>query len=330
MQNKSSSKQRIIAIDILKVFAVIVVLNSHMEICYGDYAFLATGGAIGDALFFFCSGFMLFRKEPVRFDNFYKKRIARIYPAVLITAVFAALVFSERRDILSVFKYSGGWFVNCIMIYYVAIWIIHRFFINRINIIWGMLFAVILIWFYFGFEYGEGVTMYGNNYFKWAFFFLFMLQGAIMGRNLKNYHYTKATIPMLAISIVSWYGMLIAANYLPWINDFQLISLIPLAGVTYYFYKLCCADFWKKLYAHPVGGQLIFIVGGLCLECYLIQFYLFTDKLNWIFPLNIPLIMLIVLTVAYILNFLSNVFVQIFQHNDFDWRNTFLYKKNNI
>lgn len=52
-------KNRIISIDILKVFAVFLVMNSHMELCYGEYGFLATGGAIGDALFFFCSGFTL-------------------------------------------------------------------------------------------------------------------------------------------------------------------------------------------------------------------------------------------------------------------------------
>ena len=53
------NNDRIIAIDILKVFAVLLVINSHMEVCYHPYEMLATGGAIGDALFFFCSGFTL-------------------------------------------------------------------------------------------------------------------------------------------------------------------------------------------------------------------------------------------------------------------------------
>lgn len=47
---------RIAGIDVLKVFAVLFVLNSHMGACYGEYAVLATGGAIGDALFFFLLG----------------------------------------------------------------------------------------------------------------------------------------------------------------------------------------------------------------------------------------------------------------------------------
>ena len=53
-------KERNISIDILKCFAAILITNSHMGILYGNYSVLATGGAIGDSLFFFCSGFTLF------------------------------------------------------------------------------------------------------------------------------------------------------------------------------------------------------------------------------------------------------------------------------
>lgn len=53
-------KQRDISIDIMKFIAVLAITNSHMELLYGKYSFLATGGAIGDVLFFFVSGFTIF------------------------------------------------------------------------------------------------------------------------------------------------------------------------------------------------------------------------------------------------------------------------------
>lgn len=56
-------KERDISIDILKFIAAILITNSHMELLYSKYSFLATGGAIGDVLFFFCSGFTLFWVE---------------------------------------------------------------------------------------------------------------------------------------------------------------------------------------------------------------------------------------------------------------------------
>ena len=53
-------KQRDTSIDILKFIAVLAITNSHMELLYGKYSALGTGGVIGDVLFFFASGFTLF------------------------------------------------------------------------------------------------------------------------------------------------------------------------------------------------------------------------------------------------------------------------------
>lgn len=67
-----------LSLELLKFVAVIIVLNSHMDPIYGKYGFLSTGGAIGDALFFFVSGFTIFLGRFGRFDNWYKRRIKRI------------------------------------------------------------------------------------------------------------------------------------------------------------------------------------------------------------------------------------------------------------
>lgn len=75
-------KERNISIDLLKFFVALLITNSYMGLLYGDYSALATGGAIGDVLFFFCSGFTLFLGRMGRFDNWYKWRINRIYPTV--------------------------------------------------------------------------------------------------------------------------------------------------------------------------------------------------------------------------------------------------------
>lgn len=52
--------QRDISIDILKFIAVFLIINSHMDALYPKYKMLATGGAIGDVLFLFASGYTLF------------------------------------------------------------------------------------------------------------------------------------------------------------------------------------------------------------------------------------------------------------------------------
>ncbi len=72
--------KRDFSVDVLKFLAALLITNSHMEILYGEYSFMATGGAIGDALFFFCSGYTLFLGRNASFFNWYKRRINRIYP----------------------------------------------------------------------------------------------------------------------------------------------------------------------------------------------------------------------------------------------------------
>ena len=48
--------KRLYYIDLLKVIAVFLIINSHCEPVYRIKQ-LATGGALGNSLFFICSGF---------------------------------------------------------------------------------------------------------------------------------------------------------------------------------------------------------------------------------------------------------------------------------
>ena len=104
--------KRDICIDILKFFAVLLITNSHMELLYGKYGMLATGGAIGDVLFFFCSGYTLFLGRERRFDNYYKRRINRIYPTVIMWALLSSAFFNRHSDIIHNYKW---WRMVCNM-----------------------------------------------------------------------------------------------------------------------------------------------------------------------------------------------------------------------
>lgn len=93
-------------IDFLMFVAILMVVNSHLEEMYvGGSKLLATGGVLGDALFFFCSGYKLFLGKMDRFDNWYKRRIVRIYPSVIVFDVLAALILyllSRSRLIVAI------------------------------------------------------------------------------------------------------------------------------------------------------------------------------------------------------------------------------------
>lgn len=313
-------KQRNIGIDILKCVAAIMITNSHMELLYGKYSILATGGAIGDVLFFFCSGFTLFLGRMGRFDNWYKRRINRIYPTVFAWAILSAFVFNNKLPMDYIIIHGGGWFVTCIMIYYIALYFIQRFCLSRLKLIFGIVSIICIIW-YLSIERPEGYNMYGNTYFKWCHYFLFMLLGAIMGISKKEYqYYLRKDLLLLLLSIIVYYSVLFAGRKNLIMEELQIISLIPLLFITFYFYKVCNNELLKQIYNKKITGWFIKFIGGLCLEIYLVQSSLFTDKMNSIFPFNLFIMFVIIVLVAYILRCASRLFSQIFKEGDIDWK----------
>lgn len=317
-------KERNISIDILKCLAALIITNSHMEILYHPYEYLATGGAIGDGLFFFCSGFTLFLGRMGRFDNWYKRRINRIYPTVFVWAFFAALLFGKNWNMTDIVFRGGGWFVSCIMIYYILLYPIRRFLLDSIKWVFAFVLLVSLIW-YFVIDRPLGYNMYGNNYFKWCFFFIFMLSGAYMGL-----HYDKMKVNCISNSLkfitftILFYVIFILTRKFDTIKDLQFLSLFMLLGVVIYMFKLCNCKKIKNLYKNKWLGGAITLIGSLCLEIYLIQGSLFTDKMNSIFPLNIIIMFVIILIAAYILRCFSRWFSQTFdKQRDYNYKEIF-------
>ena len=314
---------RDISIDILKFFAVLLITNSHMEPLYGKYSTLASGGAIGDVLFFFCSGFTLFLGRERRFDNYYKRRINRIYPTVFMWALIAATIFHRHSDMLDVVLNGGGWFVSCIMIYYVVLHFIRKYAFSHLKAVFLFFALLTLVW-YWVMDKPVGYNMYGATYFKWCHYFLFMLLGAILGSHpMQRRVSLKWDSLKLLVCILLFYGILITCRKWEFVQDMQVVSLLPLLGITYYFYKVCKTDTLKRLYCNRFVGPVMKTISGLCLEVYLVQGVLFTDKFNDLFPLNLLLVFVVILLVAYLLRCMARWFSQTFREADYDWKNIF-------
>lgn len=315
--------QRNIAIDILKFIAVFMVMNSHMAICYPKYSILSTGGAIGDALFFFASGFTLFLGGNQRFDNWYKRRINRIYPSILATAIFAYVLWGFSENIGDILLGKRYWFIGCILVYYFFIYPIKVYKDGKYAQVCLLLGGAICIIAYFCF-FNTGHSFYGGGLFRCLAFFLIMLQGAIMGKQMHSYSYKHYHVLMLVASVALWYTLFYIGQK-SWI---LLFSFIPLFGITRYLYLVCCAPVFKKFYDNFYLGNVLYVISQLCLEVYLIQKFVFTDSLNNLFPLNIPIIMFCVILFAYLIKLFSNFISQTFKSEPYEWRKMLLYKNN--
>lgn len=320
----SNIKERDFSIDVLKFLAVFLIINSHMDALYVNYKILATGGAIGDTLFLFCSGYtLLLKKQNIRFDNWYKRRINRIYPSVIVCALMGAL-FKMQSDI-HITTLGGGEFVIAIMVYYILIYFIKVYAVNRIPLILvGVLFVSFLIYvLFFPYKNETGEKgLYGiTTLYRWIPYFAFMLMGAFIGIKRKNLVY-KPIIDFIKmfICLFLFYGIQFAAKKDIRIAPYQIVTLLPLMGIVFYFYKWCNAGFWGKIYKHRICHYTIMTISGLCLESYLIQYSVFTTSMNNIFPFNLPIMIIIVLLIAFICKCLSRVFIQTFKDTDYNWK----------
>lgn len=312
------------SIDILKFLAVFLIINSHMDALYVKYGMLATGGAIGDVLFLFASGYtLLLSKRNLSFDNWYKRRINRIYPSVFVCTVMGAL-FSLRCS-LNLSEFGGGEFIIAIMIYYMLIYAIKRYavkFIPHIIALTGIVSLVFYVeWFPYKYLTGEK-GIYGiTTLFRWIPYFAFMLFGSWMGLKRKDLKF-RAVFDFLKMiaSLLFFYGIQFVAMKYAVVAPYQIITLLPLMGIVYYFYKWCHAKFWEKLYSKKIGYTIILTISGLCLESYLIQYSVFTTKMNVIFPLNLPIMVIIVLLASFLCKCLSRLFSQTFGEGDYNWK----------
>lgn len=295
-----------------------------MDLLYGEYRMLATGGSIGDALFFFASGFTLFLGKMGRFDNWYKRRINRIYPTVFAWAILTSFILDYQNDIKNTIINGGGWFVTCIMIYYVLLWFVRKFFAERLRLVF-VIATIIAIISYSFFSIPDGESMYGATYYKWIHYFLFMLLGSIIGKLPKQeikFQFGKDLMKLL-FCLIAFYTILMYSMRISQIVQCQIITLFPLLGITYYLYKICNSQLLKKCYDNRYFGCCIRFVSGLCLEIYIVQYALFTDSMNGIFPLNIIVMFVVIFMVAYLLRCASRTFSQTFKDGEYNWREVF-------
>jgi len=322
-------KERKIGIDILKFLAVLFILNSHMGMLYGKFAALATGGAIGNVLFFFCSGFTLFLK-PFNgvggFPDWYKGRINRIYPTVFAVAIVLCLFFNQHHDIVWIFLYGGQWFIPCIMVYYVVLYFIGVFLRDKLNWVMGAV-ALAFCGLYYAMDLEFPYSLYGDDVheLKWYLYFIFMLLGARMGMmdtsSLAKHQWRNFLLALM--SCAAFYAISELTIKVEQAAFLHVLTVVPLLLMLYFLYLWADGAWARRLYQSRVGNFVIRFVGGLCLEIYLIQNWLITDVINFLFPLNILIIACIIVLAAYLIRCLARFLAQTFKEAPYDWRKMF-------
>lgn len=312
-------KQRDYSIDLLKCLAAVLITYSHLEPLFGKYAALTTGGSFGDCLFYT----LLLSSRKADFFNWYKRRILRIYPTVFAWALTCSIFFHSDANMLKIIIKGGGFFVSCIMIFYLLFFPMKQYAGKHIG--WCMLLVFALCYAAFFFVDKENVDM--MYCWTWSMYFLPMLLGAMLGKinqektGMRFHWKTWMLLSGLLLSATGYYGIMYIAKIGTSLQVLRPLVIIPQLGVTFFFYMLCRTTYAKRLYNNKRACSVVMFVGGLCLEIYLVQPPIIkTFAMPHLFPLNVAVVVTIILLGAYCLKCISRMWEQTFKEADYDWK----------
>lgn len=285
--------------------ATVLITLSHLDAFVPDKR-IATGGAIGNSLFFFLSGYGLAMSlNAADTDSsmpsllaYLKKRLVRLYPAVLIVAcamlATRMISISKVSDFAEIFIWpTPFWFISAVVVFYVPVFYLARTKPTSIAIAMAIL-VIPYIFFYSQLDLTKFVVE-GPDYFKWINYFGITLMGCLVARLKLTPKVSLFTIASLIASLL----LFLAAKLTVFRYDMgymQFLFHLLLYPIIYFsFHILSSETVLKTIRATPFFSAIAFI-SGMTLEIYLTQtaWIHWVEKQNYILDYSILLIIALV------------------------------------
>jgi len=288
----------------LMLFAATSLITlSHLDAFVPDPR-IATGGAIGNSLFFFLSGYGLAMSlnsanadaSVTSLLAYIRKRLSRLYPAVFIVA--CAMLAANRigisgiTDVAEVFIWpTPFWFISAVMVFYVPVFYLAR--LTPAGIATAMALLVVpYLFFYSQLDLSKFVVE-GPDYFKWINYFGITLMGCLVARLKVTPRFSPMTGAALLFSLL----LFLVAKLTVFRYDMghmQFLFHAFLYPIVYFSYHILSSEaVLKPLRATPVFPAIA-LLAGLTLEIYLTL----TAWLYWLEEQNYDFGYLILLALA--------------------------------
>ncbi len=304
----------------LKAIAAMLILNSHFDRMYPIPA-LATGGAIGNALFFAVSGFCLHPVD-MPLKKWFSRRLVRLYlPTVLMTVISVFTYYSVSLsviDILHVFLWPTiFWFVGAMVVFYLLFFLLKGVETNRQYAAFFAVTLSIYIICYLQLDTSvwviesKGLLSFEGE-FKLIYYFAAMMIGKWFRIHSES-RFPKTTFYMVQIiaAFFTLYGGKYLINRSMFLMHFQFINQISIIWMIIAIFKfaLSCEAGWRS-YFPPILRKTAFFLSRITLEIYLVQFLVIHYTENIVFPINIILAVVSVVILAELLKKISGIITE--------------------
>lgn len=317
-------QKRNYAIDLIKFIAVLFITNSHYTLLYKDFnTALATLGVHGNALFFFASGYVLTFGKSINkylFKDWYKKRINRIWPTFITWSILANLIFKTDITWENILIAKGYWFIQCIMISYILLFIILKYQKNHIYKYMVGTIGIIIILF-LAMPRLSGSIYHSNLH--WVCYFPSMILGIFLGTH--NHNKSQLLSIKIGLSFILYFIIMhLGKDKTDLWYYIQILAIIPLNTFIYYLFIWLSNRELTKIISQNLICKPIYWIASLSLEIYIVQFNIITDRFNSLFPLNTIIVFILIIITAYSLRICTNFFNQTFSAEPYSIKKAFI------
>jgi peptidoglycan/LPS O-acetylase OafA/YrhL len=268
----------------LRVLAILLIVNSHMRGYYpNQFSFLATGGMIGNALFFVLSSWGLFlsmQKKPRAFGDWYARRITRIYPSVWMVVIlltfplgiyYGSIGLGNLLDEMGKFFYPPFWFLQALLLYYCVIYVIMRkFSYRRLVLVSIPILALYVL--YYVFFLDHQIWSIETPPFRLIFYLLVVLWGLYIGAvndKIRFRGLRDVCILLLCITCIYFHKYLMQQGLFLWLQFIQHAVAFPML---YYFAKVAKSRFIRdRIMNSAYLGRMLTLLSAMTLEIFMVN-----------------------------------------------------------
>lgn len=295
----------------IRALGILLIINSHLDQYY-PIPYIATGGAIGNSIFFFLSAFGIYlsqQKNNKPFKEWIGDRISRIYPSlwiVLILVVMPLMISNGKLSASTIPIFIGYffspyyWFLQAILVYYLFTYYLLKS--NQQKIIGGIFLVLSVIYFsiYFSWVDLSKWSIEKSPFDLLHYFMIFLFGIFIAARNekIKYTGFNNYLILIFFIALIYAHKfMMIKGLY----SEFQFIQHAAMYPIVYYFLKvsrspIVLTGVMKSKIITPIARFL----SDHTLEIYMIHETINypVSKLQLPFPTNVLLFLILTFILA--------------------------------
>lgn len=302
-------------IDWLRALAAALITNSHYADIWPVSA-LATGGQLGNCLFFLVSGFCLYHIRDA-FPRWYAKRALRIYPALWIAIGLNLLLgffsIGSFTGFLRCFFYPTRYhFVASIMLLYILYYWVRKLQLKTgmdTRLVLGITLAVCVLVYIFVFDTSSyHIDNVEEGWVRFQFW-ISMLAGVRLRERWEQLDGRIRVWEWLALAVlfVGYFAAKVLVSRCAALSPVQFLSPLALLLLVYRLAVVAMKLEKQGLFAAAGRWNLpAKFLAGITLEVYLVQNVIIHHLSSLVFPLNLVVVTVLILAAAWLAHWLAD------------------------